>query len=82
MRQVVFTLWSIRLQPGHRQLERRLGHYALSDFLLGIGVQSEHRELEHGERDDHVSGMLPSAVRSLDDVRWCMPQLLGSWRAV
>jgi hypothetical protein len=30
----------------------------LAGVLLGIGVQSEHRELEHGERDDLVSGML------------------------
>jgi hypothetical protein len=30
----------------------------LAGVLLGIGVQSGHRELEHGERDDPVSGML------------------------
>jgi len=37
----------------------------LAGVLLGIGVQSEHRELEHGERDDPVSGMLFLRVGAL-----------------
>ena len=31
----------------------------LADVLLGVGVQPEHRRLEHGQRSEHEQRMTP-----------------------